>query len=81
MSEYKLRSNEPGIEDRARNPVKGLRARFRKALIDAGVKAKFRTDERRDGTLVVVSKQDITLPFDNYEGYRVRFILKEINCD
>lgn len=74
--DYTRRSNEPGIENRARTPTKGLRARFRKALIDAGVTAKFRTDERRsDSSLVVLSKENIVMPFESFEKYRVRFIL------
>lgn len=75
MREYTPRSNEPSIERRARNPKKGLRARLRKALRDAGVMEKFRTDERRNGSLVVLSNQVIALPFTEFEKYRVRFVL------
>lgn len=75
--DYTRRSNEPGIENRARDPKKGLRARLRKALIEAGIKAKFRTDERRNGSLVVLSKENIVIPFESFEMYRVRFVLLE----
>ncbi|PPD55560.1 MAG: hypothetical protein CTY12_00860 [Methylotenera sp.] len=75
--DYTRRSNEPGIENRARTPTKGLRVRLRKALREAGVTAKFRTDERRNGSLVVLSKEKIVLPFELFERYRVRFVSLE----
>ena len=40
-------------EERARNPTKGLRQKLRMFLRYSGVGGKFRTDEMRDGSLVV----------------------------
>jgi hypothetical protein len=65
-------------ESRVRTPVKGLRQRLRIALRAAGVTAKFRTDHVRrhephltNGSLIVMSKEAIALPFHTFEGYTV----------
>jgi hypothetical protein len=69
-------TSRPGdldIERRARNPTKGLRLRFRTALRMAGVTGKFRTDEHRDGSLIVLGRDThIELPFSEFEGHPVR---------
>lgn len=59
-------------EDRIRTPIKGLRAKLRIALKANGVTAKFRTDHLRNGTLLVISKEDIILPFDEFNGYKLK---------
>lgn len=71
------RAGEGSIERRARNPTKGLRLRLRTALRAAGVTGKFRTDERRGGSLVVLGHNElITLPFTEFEGYPVRSVIQ-----
>lgn len=65
-------------EQRVRTPVKGLRQRLRVALRAAGVRGRFRTDHMRRheshhicGSLLVLSKKHIVLPFHTFEGYLV----------
>lgn len=61
-------------EDRARDPVRGLRQRLRVALRAAGVTAKFRTDHLRTGDLVVMAHEPLTLPFSQFEGRTVKIV-------
>lgn len=63
------------VETRARKPIKGLRVKLRTALRAAGVKDKFRTDLLRSGVLAVISKAKITLPFEEFEGHKVKLYL------
>ena len=61
-------------ETRARTPIRGLRTKLRIALKQSGINDKFRTDHLRNNTLVVISKNDIKLPFTEFEGYVVKVI-------
>ena len=57
---------------RARNPTKGLRLRLRTELRRLGVKGKFRTDELRGGSLVVMTQGAFKeIPLDEFEGRKV----------
>ncbi len=62
-------------ENRVRNPTSGIRQRLRVSLKQAGINTKFRTDHLRSGTLVVMSRIPITLPFLEFEGCKVEFVL------
>lgn len=65
------------IERRARKPTKGLRLRFRTKLRELGVTGKFRTDELRDGTLMILGAgQRIEAPITNFEGRNVRSAIR-----
>lgn len=60
------------IEGRARNPTKGLRLRLRTELRRLGVVGKFRTDELRGGSLVVLTCGAFTtIPLTMFEGRNV----------
>jgi hypothetical protein len=63
-------------EARARTPTKGLRLRLRTRLRELGVVGKFRTDELRSGTLVVMSSVEMTIPLQEFEGRPVRVVLR-----
>ena len=66
------------IEGRARNPTKGLRLRLRTELRRLGVTGKFRTDELRGGSLVVLTEGAFTLiPLTEFEGRKVRLQQRE----
>lgn len=60
--------------NRAHKSTRGIRVRLRTALITAGITQKFRTDEARNLTLVVISSEFLQLPFDTFEGRSVRFL-------
>ena len=61
------------IERRARKPTKGIRLRFRTMLRQMGVTGKFRTDELRNGTLMILGAgQRIEAPIATFEGRNVR---------
>ena len=62
--------------DRARTPSKGIRVRLRTALRNAGIVDKFRTDEARDGTLLIIVNNPITLPFVEFEGRTIREVIR-----
>lgn len=61
-------------ENRARKPTRGLRLRFRTMLRAAGVTGKFRTDELRNGALIILAQGNeiIKSPVDTFEGRPVR---------
>lgn len=63
-------------EDRVRTPVKGLRTRLRTALRAAGYEGKFRTDHLRNGTLVVIMKEPVPLPFTTFDDHEVKLMRK-----
>lgn len=44
--------------DRARTPTSGIRQRLRQHLRTLGIRGKFRTDELRDGSLVIIAPSD-----------------------
>ncbi len=68
------RSRDLSIECRARKPTKGVRIRLRTLLNSLGVTAKYSTDEQRDGTLVVLARNEkIKVPLVEFEGRRVIF--------
>lgn len=67
-------SRDLGLDNRAHTPTKGIRVRLRTAIKAAGITQKFRTDEKRDLTLVVISKENLFLPFHSFEGRNVRFV-------
>jgi len=69
---YEHRTGDLNFDSRARTPVKGLRARLRTALRAAGIVEKFRTDLHRNGTLYIISKHTIQLPFDTFEEYPLK---------
>lgn len=71
---YEYRNGDLNFDNRARTPVKGLRARFRTELRNAGVAGKFRTDLHRNGTLYIISKHDIQVPFTTFNGYPIKVV-------
>lgn len=65
------------IERRARKPTKGIRLRLRTMLRQMGVTEKFRTDELRDGTLMILGAgKRIEPPITNFEGRNVRSAIR-----
>jgi hypothetical protein len=61
--------------DRARNPSDGIRQRLRVAVKNTGFTGKFRTDEHRDGSLLVICKGDeMQLPFTEFENRQVHVL-------
>lgn len=68
-------------ENRARKPTRGLRLRFRTMLRQCGVTGKFRTDELRNGSLIILAQGNevIKPPFDMFEGRPVRSGLRAGN--
>lgn len=60
------------LECRARVPTKGIRTRLRTLLRSQGVTGKFRTDERRDGSLVIIGRSGpIETTVTEFEGRKV----------
>lgn len=69
MKDFGARSN------RARNPSDGIRQRLRVAVKNTGFTGKFRTDEHRDGSLLVICKgQTMSLPFAEFENRQVHVL-------
>lgn len=65
------------IERRARKPTKGIRLRFRTMLRQMGVTGKFRTDELRDGTLMILGAgHRIESPVATFEGRNIRSAIR-----
>ena len=62
-------------EDRKNKPTKGLRCKLRTHLRSLGVIGKFRTDELKNGTLIV--KGLLEIPINEFEGRKV--ILYKLN--
>ena len=52
-----------------RTPTKGLRQRLRIELRRLGLKGKFRTDEARDGSLIIEGHELAPLPIREFEGH------------
>lgn len=66
------RPGDLSIERRARQPTKGLRNRLRTHLRSQGVTGKFRTDEKRDGSLVILGRNTlIETSVTEFEGRAV----------
>jgi len=75
MGTYEHQRGQYSIERRARTPTKGLRCKLRMAIKRSGITAKFSTDELRNGTLLVKSKELIRIPFSHFEGRKVNLLL------
>jgi len=58
--------------DRARVPTKGLRQRLRLELKSLGYICKYRTDELRNGTLVVMGTNLPELPITEFDGRQIQ---------
>ncbi len=65
------------LPEKVRNPIKGLRQKVRTALRQGGVTNKFGTDIMRNGNIVLFTKEIFDLPFKEYDGRKIVFILKE----
>jgi hypothetical protein len=81
MGTYEQQRGQSSIERRARKPTKGLRCKLRMAIKRSGVTTKFSTDELRDGTLLVKSKELFHIPFSYFDGRKVIYILLQNNYD
>jgi hypothetical protein len=75
MGLYEQHRGQSSIERRARKPTQGLRCKLRMAIKRSGVNTKFSTDELRDGTLLVKSKELFIIPFSYFDGREVIYIL------
>ena len=64
------------LPSKIRTPIKGFRQKIRTALRSAGVTVKFGTDIMRNGNIAIISKEKFDLPFEEYEGRKIVFILK-----
>ena len=78
MRQSEWRSGDFGNrEDRRRVPTKGIRTRLRTLLKKMGVTFKYRTDEKRDGTLLVMCREEVILPITEFEGRKVKSYIRE----
>jgi hypothetical protein len=66
-----IRPRDLSTGQRARAPTRGIRNKLRTHLRALGAIGKFRTDEMRDGTLVVIGECSILI--DEFEGRIVRY--------
>lgn len=58
-------------EDRIKNKVQGLRQKLRIELKNKGLIGTFRTDQLKDGTLMVISGVSQLCPINEFLGHKV----------
>jgi hypothetical protein len=62
-----------------RTPTKGLRQKLRIELRRLGVKGRFRTDELRNGSLMVEGDGLGPLPIEEFEGKSIHYCERKVS--